>query len=80
MVCLLLFYTSATVFSLYHGDDMMYETRRRKPDATFLQTQGSINLPHHIGLVRGYLEWGRMGSTLDRISPVPRVRVNVNLI
>ena len=30
-ICLLLFYPIATVFQLYHSDDMMYEMRRRKP-------------------------------------------------
>ena len=30
-VCLLLFYTLTTVFKLYHGRNMMYEMRRRKP-------------------------------------------------
>ena len=40
------------VFKLYHGDDMMYEMRRRKPETTLLLTPGIFNLPHHIGMVR----------------------------
>ena len=43
-VCLL-FYATATVIQLYHGGDMMYEKRRRKPDSTLLSTQG------HVGVV-----------------------------
>ena len=34
-----LFATIATVFQLYHGGDMMYEMRRRKPAPTLLLTQ-----------------------------------------
>ena len=41
-----------TVFQLYHGGDMMYETGRRKAETTLLLTQGIYNLPHHIGMVR----------------------------
>ena len=36
IVCLL---AIATVFQLYHGGDMMYEMRRRKPEPTLLSTQ-----------------------------------------
>ena len=50
-VCLFLFYAIATVFLVYHGSDMMYEMRRRKPVPTLLLTQGIFNLPHHIGMV-----------------------------
>ena len=50
-VCLLLFYTIATVFQLSHGGDMIYEMRRRKPEPTFVPTQGAFNLQHHIGMV-----------------------------
>ena len=50
-VCLLLFYGLTTVFQLYHGSDMMYESRRRKSKPTLLLTQGIFNLPHHIGKV-----------------------------
>ena len=35
-VCL--FYAIATVFQLYHGGDIMYEMRRRKPEPTLLST------------------------------------------
>ena len=41
-----LIYAIATVFQSYHGRDIMYEMRRRKP--TLLWTQG---VPHHIGMV-----------------------------
>ena len=41
-VCLL-FYAIAAIFQLYHGNDMMYEMRRRKPEPTLL--------PHQIGMV-----------------------------
>ena len=47
-VCL--FYTVATVFQLYHGGDIMYAMRRRKPVPTILLTQGIFNLLHHIGI------------------------------
>ena len=50
-VCWLLFYTIATIFQLYHGGDMMYEMRRRKPEPTLLPTRGIFNLIHHIGMV-----------------------------
>ena len=50
-VRLLLFYAIATAFQLYHGNAMMYETRRSKPDPTLLRTQVIFNLPHH--LMRG---------------------------
>ena len=49
-VCLLV-YAITTVFQLYHGDDMMYEMRRRKPKPTSLPTQGIFNLAHHISMV-----------------------------
>ena len=40
LLCLLLlFYTLATVFQLYHGGAMMYEMRRRKPEPTLLLNQ-----------------------------------------
>ena len=42
---------AATVFQLYHGGDMMYEMKRRKPEPTLLPTQGIFNLSHHIGMV-----------------------------
>ena len=49
---LLLAYAIAAVSWLYIECDMMYEMRRRKPQAyTFLQTQGIFNLPHYIGIV-----------------------------
>ena len=50
-VCLLLFYAISTVFQIYHGGDMMYEMRRRKPKPALLPTQLFVNLPHHIGMV-----------------------------
>ena len=31
LFCLLLFYAISTVYQLYHGGDMIYEMRRRKP-------------------------------------------------
>ena len=37
---LLLFYTIATIFQLYHGGDMMYEMRKRKPEPTLLRNHG----------------------------------------
>ena len=43
--CLLLFYAITTVFQLYHGDDMMSEMRRRKPEPTLLLTQGICLTP-----------------------------------
>ena len=51
LVCLLLSYTIATVFQLYHGTDMMYEMRRRKLESILLLTHWIFNLPHHIGMV-----------------------------
>ena len=39
------------VFSLYQGDNMMYEMRWRKPKPTLLPMQAIFNLPHHIGMV-----------------------------
>ena len=50
-VCFLLVYTTATAFLLYHGGDIMSEMRRRKSEPTFLPTQGTFNLLHHIGMV-----------------------------
>ena len=47
-VCLLLFYATETVFQLCRDGDMKYEMRRRKPEPALLQTQGIINLLHHI--------------------------------
>ena len=65
IVCLLLFYTIATAFQLYHGSHMMYEMRRRKLEPTLLQTQGIFNLPHHICIQElsfddavSYTQWG----------------------
>ena len=49
-ICLLLFCGIATAFQ-FHGSDMMYEMRRRKPEPTLLLTQGTFNLPHHTGMV-----------------------------
>ena len=51
LICLLLFYAIATVFQLYHGGDMMYEMRRRKPELTRLQTQVIFNHLNHTGMV-----------------------------
>ena len=51
IVSLLLFNAIATVFQLYYASDMMYEMRRRKPEATHLMSQGTFNLPHQIGMV-----------------------------
>ena len=45
---LLLLYAIATVFLLYHGNDMIHELRRRKPEPTILSMQGIFNLPHHM--------------------------------
>ena len=45
-----LFYAIETVFQLYHGDDMMYELSRKKPDPTLLLTQGIFNLPHQLAI------------------------------
>ena len=50
-VCLLLLYTIAIVFQLFHDNDMMYEMRRRKPDSTLLPTKGIFKLLHHVGMV-----------------------------
>ena len=50
-VCLLLLYNIATVFQLYHGSDMMYEMRRRKPEPTLLLTEAIFNLQHHIDMI-----------------------------
>ena len=52
---------------LYHGGDMMYEMRCRKPEPTPLPAQRFFNLPHHIGMVWAelafddavsYTQWG----------------------
>ena len=43
---LLMFYTIATVFQLYHCGDMTDEIRQRKLTPTLLLTQGIFNLPH----------------------------------
>ena len=48
-ILVLLFYAIATVFRLYHGGDMIYEMRRRKPEPTLILTQGIFNLPDHTG-------------------------------
>ena len=45
-----LFNAIATVFQLYHRNDMMYEVRR-KPEPTLLLTQRIFNIPHHMGMV-----------------------------
>ena len=59
---------------------MMYDTRRRKPEPTFLLTQGIFNLPHHTGMVCEELVCGEMdcstgnGYGIDRIrTPVTRI-------
>ena len=39
------FYAITTVFQLYHGSDMVYEMKRRKPELTLLPTQRIFNLP-----------------------------------
>ena len=67
LVCLLLFYAKATVFQLYHGSDMIYEMRRRKPEPTLLPTQGFFNLPHHTGMV-----WEELGFDDAREKPAFR--------
>ena len=56
-VCLLFFHAIATIFHLYHGSDMLYEMRRRKPEPILLLTQGIFNLPHHTGVRRTGLLW-----------------------
>ena len=43
--CLLLFYAIATVVQLYHGGDMIYDMRRRKPKPTLLPIQRILNPP-----------------------------------
>ena len=43
-------YAIKTLFQSYHGGDMMYEMRSRKPKPALLTTQGIFNLPHHIGM------------------------------
>ena len=48
---LLFFYTTATLFQLYPGGDMLYKMKRRKPEPTLLSTEGIFNLPQHIGMV-----------------------------
>ena len=48
--CFVAFYAVATVFQLYHGSDMMYEIRRRKPAPMFLLTKETFNLSHHKGM------------------------------
>ena len=50
-ICLLLVYTLATVVQLHHGDNMMYELRKRKPEPALLPIEGLFNLPHHNGMV-----------------------------
>ena len=50
-VCLLFCYTIVTVFQLYHGGDMMYEMRKKKPKPTLLLTRRIFNLPHYICMV-----------------------------
>ena len=57
-VSLLLFYARATVFQLYHGGNIMYEMRGRKPEPAPLPTQVIFNLPHHIGRVGEELAFG----------------------
>ena len=51
LFCCCLFYAIATLFHLYYDSDMMYTMRRRMHDPTPLLTQGTFNLPHHIGMV-----------------------------
>ena len=65
-VCLLLFYAIATIVQLYHGGDMMYEMRRRKPESTLLQTQWIFNLPHHIGMESEELAFDGAASYIQR--------------
>ena len=45
-----LFYARATVFQSYHGNDMMYEMKRKLEPKPLL-TQRIFNLTHHIGMV-----------------------------
>ena len=49
---LLLFYSIATVFNLYHGGDLMHEMRRRKSELPLLPTQRLFNDRHHISIIR----------------------------
>ena len=51
MAILSVYYAVATVFQVYHGSDMMYEMKRRRPEPTLLLTEGIFNLPHHVGMV-----------------------------
>ena len=49
--CLLLFY-AATLFQLYHGVDMNLWDEKNKAQAyNFTDSNGTFNLPHHIGMV-----------------------------
>ena len=74
IVCLFLLYGIATVFQLYHGSNMSYEMRRRKPEPTLLTTQGIFNLPHHIGVVWEELAFDDAVSYTHGIcTPVSRV-------
>ena len=68
IVCLLLFYTIATVLQLYHCGDMMCEMRKN-PEPTLLPTQEIFNLPHNIVMVCeeptfddsvSYTQWGNV--------------------
>ena len=66
-VCLL-FYAIATILQLYHGSDMIYKMRRRKPEPTLLPTQGIFNLPHHIGMVCEELPFDAAVSYTQRVN------------
>ena len=84
----LLFYTIATVFQLYHADDMIYEMTRRKPKTKPLLTHEIFNLPHHTGITWEKLAFdaaaiyvaGKLIAAQQNViavnrirSPVPRV-------
>ena len=43
-MCLLLFYAIAPVFQLYHGGDMMYEIREKKPEPTLFTNSKDLLL------------------------------------
>ena len=48
-VCL--FYAIAPDVQLYHGGDIMYDMRRRKPEPTPLPTQEMFKVPQHKGMI-----------------------------
>ena len=70
-VCLVLFYVIATVFQLYHGSDMIYEMRRRKPEWTLLPTQEIFMLPPHICLAWGELTFDTAVSYTQQVNGLP---------